>query len=144
MVGMMKRVIEAGTGQRGAIGRPAAGKTGTSQRWRDAWFIGFTPDWIAGVWVGNDDNRPMNRVVGGDLPAQIWRRFMLQAHRGLPVRDFPALVPPEEAGRAMLEEARAAFYSTLAAEFGREAGAPEPPPPPVEDRMEDAPPEEGY
>jgi penicillin-binding protein 1A len=144
MVAMMKRVIQAGTGQRGDIGRPAAAKTGTSQNWRDAWFVGFTPDWTAGVWVGNDNNRPMNRVVGGDLPAQIWRRFMLHAHRGLPPRDFPALVPPERAREAGLADTRAAFYSTLAAELAREAGGAGAPPAPVEDRVEDAPPEEGY
>jgi penicillin-binding protein 1A len=137
-------VIQAGTGQRGDIGRPAAAKTGTSQNWRDAWFVGFTPDWTAGVWVGNDNNRPMNRVVGGDLPAQIWRRFMLHAHRGLPPRDFPALVPPERAREAGLADTRAAFYSTLAAELAREAGGAGAPPAPVEDRVQDAPPEEGY
>ena len=143
MIAMMKRVVQAGTGQRGDIGRPAAAKTGTSQDWRDAWFVGFTPDWAAGVWVGNDNNRSMNRVVGGDIPAQIWRRFMLNAHRGLPPRDFPALAPPEQAREAGLVDTRAAFYSTLASEFAREAGGGAPPPP-VEDRVEDAPPEEGY
>jgi penicillin-binding protein 1A len=122
MVAMMKRVVEAGTGQDGAIGRPAAAKTGTSQNWRDAWFVGFTPDWTAGVWVGNDDNRPMNRVVGGGLPAQIWRRFMLAAHRDLPPREFAALAPPREAQEAALVEERSAFYSTLASEFARYAG----------------------
>ena len=144
MVGMMKRVIESGTGQRGAIGRPAAGKTGTSQNWRDAWFVGFTPDWTAGVWVGNDNNRPMDRVVGGDLPAQIWRRFMLQAHRGLPARDFAALAPPRASGGAALVEARSAFYDTLAAEFGREEDGGGDPSPPADEPVEDEPPEEGY
>ena len=55
------------------------GKTGTTQEYRDAWFIGFTPDLIVGVWVGNDDNAPMNKVVGGDLPAVIWRDFLTRA-----------------------------------------------------------------
>ena len=144
MVAMMKRVVEVGTGRHGAIGRPAAAKTGTSQRWRDAWFVGFTPDWIAGVWVGNDDNRPMNRVVGGDLPAQIWRRFMLTAHRGLPVRDFPALAPPQQATEAALNEARAAFYGTLASEFARVAGEPVREPEPEEEPVEDTPVADGY
>ena len=91
MVGMLKGVIARGTGVRAAIGRPAAGKTGTSQTWRDAWFVGFTPDWVCGVWVGNDDGRPMDKVTGGQLPADIWRRFMLVAHDGLAARDFPWL-----------------------------------------------------
>jgi penicillin-binding protein 1A len=58
------------------------GKTGTTQEYRDAWFIGFTPDIVVGVWVGNDDNTPMNRVVGGDLPANIWHDFV---GRALPI-----------------------------------------------------------
>jgi penicillin-binding protein 1A len=89
MVRMMKGVITHGTGVHAAFGRPAAGKTGTSQTWRDAWFVGFTPDWLCGVWVGDDDNRPMNKVSGGGVPAEIWRRFMLAAHKDVPVRDFP-------------------------------------------------------
>jgi penicillin-binding protein 1A len=93
MVRMMEGVITSGTGTRAALGRPAAGKTGTSQSYRDAWFVGFTPDWIAGVWVGNDDNRPMAGVTGGQLPADIWRRFMVLAHRGLPPSQF-AWAPP--------------------------------------------------
>jgi membrane peptidoglycan carboxypeptidase len=93
MVKMMKKVVEVGTAKRAAFGWPAAGKTGTSQNWRDAWFVGFTPDYVTGVWVGNDDDKPMNKVVGGDIPASIWRRFMLAAHEGLAVRDFPWLLP---------------------------------------------------
>jgi penicillin-binding protein 1A len=92
MVKMMKKVVEVGTARRAAFGWPAAGKTGTSQNWRDAWFVGFTPDYVTGVWVGNDDDRPMNKVVGGDIPASIWRRYMLAAHEGLAVRDFPWLL----------------------------------------------------
>ncbi len=88
MIRMMEGVIDKGTGKRAAFGRPAAGKTGTSQNWRDAWFVGFTPDWIAGVWVGNDRALPMAKVAGGDLPTEMWRRFMVAAHEGLPVRDF--------------------------------------------------------
>lgn len=116
MVRMMKAVVERGTGRRGSFGRPAAAKTGTSQNWRDAWYIGFTPDWLVGVWVGNDDDDPMKRITGGDVPADIWRRFMIQAHQGLPVRDFDGLAPR----RADLA-ARDAFYAELAADFAREA-----------------------
>ncbi len=90
MVRMMEGVISHGTGQKADIGRPAAGKTGTSQNWRDAWFVGFTPDWVAGVWVGDDRSRPMAKVAGGELPAEMWRRFMLAAHQGVAVSDFPA------------------------------------------------------
>jgi len=94
MVRMMEGVLTHGTGMRAAFGRPAAGKTGTTQNWRDAWFVGFTPDWVCGVWVGNDDDRPMNKVTGGQLPAEIWRQMMLVAHQGLPARDFPWLDTP--------------------------------------------------
>ncbi len=120
MTRMLKGVIERGTGTRAAFGRPAAGKTGTSQGWRDAWFLGFTPDWVCGVWVGNDDDRPMNKVTGGDLPADIWRRFMLIAHDGLPIRDFPFLggssTTPAAAPAAHAGE-RSAFYRGLAEDF---------------------------
>lgn len=120
MVKMMKAVIQRGTGTHAAFGRPAAGKTGTSQNSRDAWFVGFTPDWVCGVWVGNDDDSPMNKVAGGDLPAEIWRRFMLAAHDGLPARDFAFLGggsgEVQSAGAPAGE--RAAFYRELAAEFG--------------------------
>lgn len=82
-------VISEGTGKRARIGRPAAGKTGTSQDFRDAWFIGYTPGLVTGVWVGNDDGAPMKRVTGGGLPARIWRSFMVGALKGRPVRAFP-------------------------------------------------------
>ncbi|HEX3407229.1 MAG TPA: PBP1A family penicillin-binding protein, partial [Caulobacteraceae bacterium] len=92
MVNMLKTVITSGTGTGANIGRPAAGKTGTSQDWRDAWFIGFTPDVLTAVWVGNDGGAPMAKVTGGELPAQIWRKFMTVAEAKLPPRDFPWLV----------------------------------------------------
>jgi penicillin-binding protein 1A len=93
MVTMLKTVIAAGTGTGANIGRPAAGKTGTSQSWRDAWFVGFTPDILTAVWVGNDNGAPMAKVTGGELPAEIWRRFMTLAEKDLPSRDFPWLTP---------------------------------------------------
>ena len=76
---MLSAVIGHGTGKSAALPRPAAGKTGTTQEYRDAWFIGYTADLVAGVWLGNDDNAPMNKVTGGSLPAQTWQRFMLAA-----------------------------------------------------------------
>ncbi|MEK9672163.1 MAG: PBP1A family penicillin-binding protein [Rhodospirillaceae bacterium] len=85
---MMAGVIDGGTGKRAAIDRPAAGKTGTSQNYRDAWFVGFTPQLVAGVWFGNDDGKPMDRVTGGGLPAVAWRDFMTSAHRGVRIAGF--------------------------------------------------------
>lgn len=94
---MMTAVINRGTGRAAAIDRPAAGKTGTSQDFRDAWFLGFTNDLVAGVWVGNDDNTPMRSVTGGGLPARIWADFMISAHAGKPPRPllFDAFEEPD-------------------------------------------------
>ncbi|MBT6096410.1 MAG: PBP1A family penicillin-binding protein [Rhodospirillaceae bacterium] len=91
MNSMMAGVLSHGTGRKAQLQRPAAGKTGTSQNHRDAWFVGYTADLVAGVWVGNDNGAPMKRVTGGGLPARIWRRFMADAHRGLPVRSLPGV-----------------------------------------------------
>ncbi len=96
----MRRVIQGGTGTAAAIDRPTAGKTGTSQAWRDAWFAGFVPQLAAVVWVGNpipidgavESMVPSNgyprRIVGGSYPAQIWKAFMTRALEGVPVQDF--------------------------------------------------------
>ena len=94
MVRMMEGVITHGTGTRANFGRPAAGKTGTASDYRDAWFVGFTPDWVCGVWVGNDDHSATNQVTGGQMPAEIWRKMMVVAHKDLPVHDF-AWLPAE-------------------------------------------------
>jgi len=91
---MLSGVIGHGTGRSAALPRPAAGKTGTTQDYRDAWFIGYTADLVAGVWLGNDDNSPTNKVTGGSLPAQTWRRFMLAATQAMPVRPLPAAPAP--------------------------------------------------
>jgi penicillin-binding protein 1A len=83
MNAMLNTALVAGTGHRAALPRyPAAGKTGTSQHFRDAWFVGYTAHLTTGVWTGNDDGHPMNHVVGGSLPAEIWREVMLAAHAG--------------------------------------------------------------
>jgi penicillin-binding protein 1A len=79
MIELLRGVIEHGTGHAAAINGFAAGKTGTSQDYRDAWFIGFTDNLVVGIWVGNDDNSPMRRVVGGSVPAAIWKQFVTQA-----------------------------------------------------------------
>ncbi len=89
MNAMLAETIASGTGRRAQIGRPAAGKTGTSQDNRDAWFVGYTADVVAGVWVGNDEGASMPGVTGGKLPAEIWRNFMTAAHTGKPVRSLP-------------------------------------------------------
>jgi penicillin-binding protein 1A len=79
LTGMMRSVIEYGTGQGAKLPVPAYGKTGTSQDSRDAWFIGFTPELVTGVWMGNDDNTPMKNVTGGSFPARVWRDVMASA-----------------------------------------------------------------
>lgn len=86
---MLEGVIKkGGTGSRADIGRPAAGKTGTTSNYHDAWFVGYTPDLVCGVWVGNDDNSAMNGVMGGQLPAQIWKAFMEKALAQTPAKNF--------------------------------------------------------
>ncbi|HWB47692.1 MAG TPA: PBP1A family penicillin-binding protein [Stellaceae bacterium] len=91
MDGMLAGVIARGTGKAAALPRPAAGKTGTTQDYKDAWFIGFTADLVAGVWLGNDDNTPMNKVTGGTLPAPVWKNFMLAATQGMPIKPLPSV-----------------------------------------------------
>lgn len=86
---MLAGVITSGTGRGAQIGRPAAGKTGTTSDYKDAWFIGYTPDLVAGVWVGNDDNEPMKKVTGGTLPASIWHDFMKEALAGTAASELP-------------------------------------------------------
>ena len=79
---ILAQVITDGTGKRAGFGIPAAGKTGTTQDGRDAWFVGFTDRYVTGVWLGNDDNSPMKRVGGGTLPARVWRDVMSDLHNG--------------------------------------------------------------
>ena len=115
MVRMMQGVITDGTGRDAAFGRPAAGKTGTSQNHRDAWFVGFTPDVAVGVWVGDDANRRMAGVTGGQVPARLWRKVMIAAHGDAPVRDFDwaaPLPPPLPVWEAWTDE-DAALYDAV-------------------------------
>ncbi|RVT87341.1 PBP1A family penicillin-binding protein [Rhodobacteraceae bacterium CCMM004] len=94
LVWMMHKVVTEGTGTRARLdGREAAGKTGTTQVARDAWFLGFTADYVAGVWMGYDDNTPLTGVTGSGLPAEIWRETMERVHAGLPARPLPMDAP---------------------------------------------------
>lgn len=88
MTAIMKTVIQSGTGRAANIGKPAAGKTGTTDDCKDAYFIGFTPDVVTGVWVGNDDNSRMGELTGGTVPAKIWRDVMLVATQPYGNSDF--------------------------------------------------------
>ncbi|MBT3305836.1 MAG: PBP1A family penicillin-binding protein [Alphaproteobacteria bacterium] len=88
---MLSTAVTSGTGRKAAIGRPQAGKTGTSQNFRDAWFVGYTADLVTGVWMGNDNARPMKKVTGGGAPAELWRDVMAVAHKGLSPRPLPGL-----------------------------------------------------
>lgn len=92
---MLRETVLSGTGRKASLGdRPAGGKTGTSQDFRDAWFIGYTSYFTAGVWLGNDDNSPTRRATGGNLPAKIWARTMQTANEGLAVVDLPGSYRP--------------------------------------------------
>jgi penicillin-binding protein 1A len=90
MNAMMRETLISGTAKKADIpGWPAAGKTGTSQDYRDAWFIGYTASLVTGVWLGNDDNSPTKKATGGGLPVEVWSRFMKAAHDGVPVAALP-------------------------------------------------------
>lgn len=92
MNAMMQETLLTGTGRKAELaGYPAAGKTGTSQDFRDGWFVGYTAHLVAGVWLGNDDNSPTRKMTGGGLPAEIWARIMKTAHRGVAVANLPGI-----------------------------------------------------
>lgn len=87
---MLSQALIVGTGTKASLkGRPAAGKTGTTQDLRDAWFVGYTGQLTAGIWFGNDDGSPTKSATGGSLPAESWRTFMTAAHDGLPIVSLP-------------------------------------------------------
>ena len=95
LIWMMRQVVEKGTGTRARLpgGREVAGKTGTTSSYRDAWFIGFTEQYVTGVWMGYDDNTPLKGVTGGGLPAEIWQAVMAEIHDGLPMEPLGANMP---------------------------------------------------
>jgi 1A family penicillin-binding protein len=103
MMHLLEAVVTEGTGKAARLDRRAAGKTGTTDEYRDAWFVGFTSDIVVGVWVGNDDNKPMDQVTGGDLPARIWHDFAVEALRILkqPAGSAPAALTGSSAGPAV-------------------------------------------
>jgi penicillin-binding protein 1A len=89
---MMQETLTSGTARKAALaGWPSAGKSGTSQDYRDAWFIGYTGHLVTGVWLGNDDNTSTKKLTGGAMPADIWNHFMTAAHQGLPMADLPGM-----------------------------------------------------
>ena len=92
LTGMLENVIKKGTGRGANINRPAAGKTGTTSDYKDAWFVGYTPDLVASVWIGNDDSTSTDGIMGGTIPAATWASFMNKALANVPVHDFDELV----------------------------------------------------
>ncbi len=120
---MMQMVVEEGTGKRAQLEfTHAAGKTGTSSSYRDAWFMGFTGDYVTGVWIGNDDYRPMDRVTGGSIPATTWHSIMAAIHVDKNIKQIPGLPlhPVQVAERARIEELKRT-QPQLALELARRA-----------------------
>jgi len=95
---MLSTAVKTGTGRNARIKRPAAGKTGTSQNYRDAWFVGFTANYITGIWVGNDNGSPTKKITGGGLPARMWKTFMTAAHSKIATRPLKAARRKEPGG----------------------------------------------
>jgi penicillin-binding protein 1A len=105
---MLNKVVEEGTGKRAILeGVKAAGKTGTTNAYRDAWFVGYTGNLAAAVWYGNDDHSTMNDMTGGTLPAMTWKEVMAVAHQNLEIRPIPGL-EPESAARVASSKSPAA------------------------------------
>ena len=121
MTSMLRDVIDSGTGHGARLGkRQAGGKTGTSQDYRDAWFVGFTAQMTTGVWLGNDDNTSMRKITGGLLPVDIWKGYMRGAHKGLSNVNLSAPDPNIDDGRA---QELAAFYEDMSTAFISERDA---------------------
>jgi penicillin-binding protein 1A len=107
MVKMMNNVVENGTGRRARLdGISAAGKTGTTNAYRDAWFVGYTGNFVCGVWFGNDDYQSMNRMTGGSLPAMTWHKIMDYAHQGIEVRQLPGIAAPQARQKPVVAEVK--------------------------------------
>ncbi len=96
MIKMMNSVVENGTGKRARLdGVASAGKTGTTNAYRDAWFMGYTGNFVCGVWFGNDDYQVTNRMTGGSLPAMTWHTIMAYAHDGVELKQLPGVAVPQ-------------------------------------------------
>jgi penicillin-binding protein 1A len=122
MNAMMRETLLTGTARGAQLpGWPAAGKTGTSQDFRDAWFVGYTSRLVTGVWLGNDDSSPMKKATGGGLPVEIWSRVMKAAHQGVPVAGLPGL----SGGLSLASAAPPAGNPAPPAAIGREALPPQ-------------------
>ena len=111
---MLGEVIRTGTGKKARLRRPAFGKTGTSQAFRDAWFIGYTKSYVTGVWVGNDNDAPMKRISGGGLPAIIWQKIMSDAHgdNALKKRRVAATPKASQKEKSFLEKLFGGIFSS--------------------------------
>ncbi|HXW27608.1 MAG TPA: PBP1A family penicillin-binding protein [Xanthobacteraceae bacterium] len=106
MIIMMNKVVEEGTGRRAQLdGIKASGKTGTTNAYRDAWFMGYTGNFVCGVWFGNDDYSPTNRMTGGSLPAMTWHEIMAYAHQGIEIKPLPGLGPSSAPKEPVVSEA---------------------------------------
>jgi penicillin-binding protein 1A len=111
---IMNKVVEEGTARRAILdGVKAAGKTGTTNSYRDAWFVGYTGNYVAGVWAGNDDYQPTKRMTGGSLPAMTWRDVMAYAHQGIEVKNIPGVTGPTPPAPAAPADATAAADAAL-------------------------------
>ncbi|AGT07618.1 transglycosylase domain-containing protein [Paracoccus aminophilus] len=130
LIDMMKGVIQKGTGGRAKLpGREAAGKTGTTSSYRDAWFIGFTEQYVTGVWMGYDDNTPLKGVTGGGLPAEIWQAVMAEIHDGLPAEPLGGWAPDNDRAVPQVVNAGGGEASDpLAAALSEALGQPNPSP----------------
>jgi penicillin-binding protein 1A len=107
MVKMMTNVVENGTARRARLeGISAAGKTGTTNNYRDAWFMGYTGNYVCGVWFGNDDYQSTNRMTGGALPAMAWRAIMSYAHQGIELKQLPGVPVPTARQQPLIADAK--------------------------------------
>ena len=125
MNAMMRETIVSGTARNAQLPNwPAAGKTGTSQDFRDAWFIGYTAHLVAGVWIGNDDSSPMKKATGGGLPVEIWSRLMKAGHQGVAVAALPGLAGGAPLASALLPGNVPLPPVPMAGQGGAQAGVP--------------------